>query len=98
LLYLEVAKQFQARTLEQRCDFLYWIEQHYISEADTDLGDFLNRVMIEIYFHLEDDQLPLLLYDCVEESDLNRSMLFTVGSTLLSKLYTGQEINFEISC
>lgn len=89
LLYLEIAEQLKTKSKQEIVHLLKTIEQHYDSEADNDLGDFINNVACTILYHLNDDELHSYIRDDIYDSELDYNLIFCIGSTILSKAYTG---------
>ncbi len=87
LLYLEIGTLLQRLPMTSCLAVLKNAEETFESEADTDLGDFLNDIF-KLYAYNEDfDDLHFFIRDIVYESELDYTMLFTIGSTILEEVY-----------
>jgi hypothetical protein len=89
LLYLEIGTLLQLLPLTSCMSVLKYTEELYENEADTDLGDFLNDIfrLFAYTSSNEFDELHSYIRDIVYDSELNYSMLFHVGSSILEELY-----------
>ena len=89
LLYLEIGSLLQRLPFSSCLAVLKNAEETFESEADTDLGDFLND-MFKLYAYTpseEFDELHFFIRDLVYESELDYTMLFEIGSTILEEVY-----------
>jgi hypothetical protein len=89
LLFLEIGNLLQALPLAHCLAVLRHTEQAYESEADTELGDFLNE-LFKLYAYTpvdEFDELHTSIRDLLYVSELDYSMVFEVGSSLLEEVY-----------
>lgn len=89
LLYLEIGTLLRRLPLSSCLAVLKHTEETFESEADTDLGDFLND-MFKLYTYTpseEFDELHFFIRDLVYESELDYTMLFEIGSTILEEVY-----------
>ena len=89
LLYLEIGTLLQRLPMTSCLAVLKSAEETFESEADTDLGDFLNDIFkLYAYTPNEDfDELHFFIRDIVYESELDYTMLFAIGSTILEEVY-----------
>ena len=89
LLYLEIGTLLQRLPMTSCLAVLKSAEETFESEADTDLGDFLNDIFkLYAYTPSEDfDELHFYIRDIVYESELDYTMLFAIGSTILEEVY-----------
>jgi hypothetical protein len=87
MLYLEMANLLQESNRYQALKWIKTIETTYESEADTDLGEFLNDMTYVLLNQLHDPELHSVIRDHIYDSELDYTMLFEIGSTLLSDLY-----------
>jgi len=89
LLYLEIGTLLQRLPMTSCLAVLKNAEETFESEADTDLGDFLNDIFkLYAYTPSEDfDELHFFIRDIVYESELDYTMLFAIGSTILEEVY-----------
>jgi hypothetical protein len=88
LLYLEIGNLLINKNPEDNFKFIQSIEKNYEFVADTELGDFLNSIGLLYYNQLQDDELHSYIRDVIYDYDLNYEMLFSVGSDILTSLYT----------
>ena len=61
------------------------IENMFETEADTDLGDFLNDIVVIYFSSLHSDSLEQEIIDKICETDLDQSMLYAVGKAVLAE-------------
>lgn len=87
LLYLEIGTLLQRLPLSSCLAVLKNAEETFESEADTDLGDFLNDMFKLYAYNEESDELHFFIRDLVYESELDYTMLFEIGSTILEEVY-----------
>jgi hypothetical protein len=70
--------------------FFRTIEREYETEADNELGEFLNRVVWSFINYGENDELHRLLSDIVDDSGLDEEMLSAVCKHINGFLQTTQ--------
>ena len=87
LLYLEIGSLLQRLPFSSYLAVLKNAEETFESEADTDLGDFLNDMFKLYAYNNEFDELHFFIRDLVYESELDYTMLFEIGSTILEEVY-----------
>ncbi len=89
LLFLEIGTLLQQLPLTSCLAVLRHTEQIYESEADTELGDFLNDLFkLYAYTPVEEfDELHTSIRDLLYVSELDYTMVFQVGSSILEEVY-----------
>jgi hypothetical protein len=59
------------------------IEEEFLEQADTELGDFINS-MCEIMIFESQEDIEFSMYKLVVESELNLEMLLQVGKQIIN--------------
>jgi hypothetical protein len=94
LLYLEIAELLVHLPLSHCICILKKTEQMFESEADNELGDFLNNMFVLYAYHPSNDfdEMHTKIRDIVYESELNYDLIFQVGVSILEETYLNHYI------
>lgn len=82
-IYYQISNYTSQLSEFKRNIFVKYLEEYYLDQSDTELGDFIDE-MAKIYiFDNNDDNLHLYIRECIDDSELNYDMLYHVGLHIL---------------
>jgi len=82
-IYYQISNYTVRLTEEKRDIFIKYLEEYYLDESETELGDFIDE-MAQIYvYDIQDEDLHLYIRECIDVSELNYEMLYCVGKYIL---------------
>jgi hypothetical protein len=84
-VYIEIAYKLKQTDVYDQYNLIKTVENMFETEADTDLGDFLNDIVVIYFSSLHSDSLEQEIIDKICETDLDQSMLYAVGKAVLAE-------------
>ena len=83
-VYLSISEEIKNIEPEHQYKIIKQVEYLYESEADTELGDFINDYVMILFTELYNEELHLEIQDLIDDSNLNEEMLICVGKDIES--------------
>jgi hypothetical protein len=93
--YISIADEMNKLSSDIQTYIIQDIEENFETEADTELGDFLNDFFFLIILNYNNEFLHIFIQDLIDTSELNENMILCVGNHIQQIIEDKKEI-YEI--
>ncbi len=81
--YLIIAEHIKPLDPYERYLLIKYIEHYFDDQADTELGDFIEEMVLVYLYNLYDDELHTYIREVIDCSGCNLDMLNCVSETII---------------